>query len=323
MYRIRHQILKSLSQTLTEGINELGEKYQAVQMLPELQKVYPDQLKPEIISVRFYQTERACYLETTIDEYKEEGIDPENKNPEVPYEEYSRVNYRIHRESLAFISEDDDLAYHPGKPVLENAADFLWEMDPYSLINCTHLFTKEAEKKIAEEYAEEYAKEEEYQDSIEPPDYEPEEITITGESLNHPNSNKAPRDYYLPHTDLAWLSINEEESNILLYQNDKHLDSHKPVLPDNAPSFVVLETDGPYGNERYTRIRLPNKRIKQIRVKTSEAIYIEYGLPAKYEYLIELTTGKRLIVEGEFGEDSESGFGLPEYWYYEHKIRVE
>lgn len=86
MHPIHHQLIKSLSQSLTEGINELGEKYQAVQLLPELQKVYPDQLKPEIISVRFYQTEQACYLETTLDEYKEEGIDPDNKNPEVPYE---------------------------------------------------------------------------------------------------------------------------------------------------------------------------------------------------------------------------------------------
>lgn len=155
--------------------------------------------------------------------------------------------------------------------MLENAANFLWEMDPYSLIHCKDLFTKEAEKKIAEEYAEEYAKEEEYQDPMEPTDYEPEEITITGESLNDPNRNKAHRAYYFPHTDLAGLSINEEESNILLYQYDGHLGSHKPVLPDNAPSFVVLETDGPYGNERYTTIRIPNNRIKYIRVSTTEA----------------------------------------------------
>ena len=100
MYRIRHQLLKSLSQTLSEGVNELGEKYQAVQILPEFQQKYPGQLKPEIVSVRFYQTEQACYLETTIDEFKEKGIDPEDKNPEVPYEVYSRVDYRIYRASV-------------------------------------------------------------------------------------------------------------------------------------------------------------------------------------------------------------------------------
>lgn len=48
MYHIRHQLLKSLSQTLTEGVNELGEKYQAVQLLPEFQKKYPDQLRLNI-----------------------------------------------------------------------------------------------------------------------------------------------------------------------------------------------------------------------------------------------------------------------------------
>ena len=61
MYHIRHQILKSLSQTITEGVNELGEKFQAVQMLPEFQQKLPGQLNPEIVSVRFYQTEQACY----------------------------------------------------------------------------------------------------------------------------------------------------------------------------------------------------------------------------------------------------------------------
>jgi len=152
MYRIRKQLLKSLSQTLNVGVDELGEKYQAVQMLPEFQQIYPGQLKPEIVSIRFYQTEQACYLETTIDEYKEKGIDREDKNPEVPYEKYSRVDYRIHRESLAFISEDEDHAYLSQKPVLENAADFLTEMDPYSLINCTDLFTEGAANRINDEY---------------------------------------------------------------------------------------------------------------------------------------------------------------------------
>lgn len=30
-----------------------------------------------------------------------------------------------------------------------------------------------------------------------------------------------------------------------------------------------------------------------------------------------------LAIIGEFGEDSESGGGMPEYWYYVHTIRVE
>lgn len=153
MHHIRKQLIKSLSQALREGVNELGEKYQAVQMLPELQQKYPGQLKPEIVSVRFYQTEQACYLETTIDKFREKGIDPDVEDNASPYKEYSRVDYRIHRHSLSFVFTGEDHAFSPDTLVLENAADFC-ESDEYGLIMITDLFTEEAANEINERYLE-------------------------------------------------------------------------------------------------------------------------------------------------------------------------
>ncbi len=154
MYRIKKQTIKALEKHITEGINEFGEKYQAVQILPELKKDYPDQLRPEVVSLRLYQTETACYLETTIDEFKEKGIDPNENEVELgyPYESYSRVDYRIHRISLSFIIGEEGPGFSPKCSVLDNAAEFLVGMDAYDLINCTDLFTKESADAINENY---------------------------------------------------------------------------------------------------------------------------------------------------------------------------
>ena len=146
------QLVGSLNKTLTEGVNELGEKYQAVQLLPELKKKYSDQLRPEIVSVRFYQTEHACYLETTVDESDEKGISPALIDLDEDYEGHSPKDYRIHRKSLSFIVSEDGPFFLPGKAIEENAAHFLVSMDSWSLVNCTVLFTAEAEEAISERY---------------------------------------------------------------------------------------------------------------------------------------------------------------------------
>ncbi len=47
---------------IEKGINELRERYQAVQVLPRLKKKYGERIGREILSVRMYQTSRSCYL---------------------------------------------------------------------------------------------------------------------------------------------------------------------------------------------------------------------------------------------------------------------
>ena len=234
MYRIPKRLIKSLSHATTVGINEQGEKYQAVQMLPELEKYYSDQYKPEIISVRFYQTEKACYLETTIDEYKEKGIDPENKNPANPYEEYSRVTYRIHRDSLAFISGGDELAYNPKKPVLKNAADFLITMDPYSLINCTNLLTNQAANKISEEYI---AKQKDHTNLT---TYISWEIRFSGESLKGLDDYDSDDDPEFIKTPMARITIHEELTEIHLTKLLLQTENDPPSVQGDLPSFIEI-----------------------------------------------------------------------------------
>ncbi len=144
--------LKVLPSSVMEGVNEFGEKYQVIQLLPELKKRYPTELKKDILSVRFYQTEQACYLEITEDK----NPDALNREPDELIDgSYSGVDFITTRSSLAFIAGDilnDGEArcfFQPSSPVLDNANSFLMDFDDNSMLNCTDLFSKEGAEEIS------------------------------------------------------------------------------------------------------------------------------------------------------------------------------
>lgn len=151
MEQTKEELLESLQKRVSEGINELGEKYQAVQLLPELRKRYPTELKKDILSVRFYHTKRACYLEITEDK----NPDALNREPnELIAGSYSGIDYITTRSSLAFIAgdilNDGDVScfFQPTAPILDNAYNFLKEFDDESMLNCTDLFSVEGAEEI-------------------------------------------------------------------------------------------------------------------------------------------------------------------------------
>jgi hypothetical protein len=148
------QLSKILHDRIRAGINEQDESYQAIELLPEILLEFPGQIRPEIISDRFYQTELACYLETTIDEYEEKGITPILVDLEVDesHEAYSPGDYRINRMSLSFMASEEGPFYLPEKTIEENANHFLVSPDGWTLINTTDLFTNEAAISISENY---------------------------------------------------------------------------------------------------------------------------------------------------------------------------
>jgi hypothetical protein len=111
------------------------EARQSVDMLTKLKSRYPNHLRPELIAVRFVQSERRCYLETTrIDSAGEELRDEITS-----------------RRDLAFVMSSSDREgrlFSPDSTVTQNAQRFVSDLDEFSIINCTDLFTKEAEEEI-------------------------------------------------------------------------------------------------------------------------------------------------------------------------------
>ena len=129
----------------TNGVNEIYDVYEAVEILGHLKRKYPNMIRDRIKSARIYQTRIRCYLEILEEDKLQEG---------------RLVDQTIRRSDLAFIGElpddpeDEDviLLFNPRNKVTENARIFVEEFDSYSIINCTDLFTEEAAQKVSDEY---------------------------------------------------------------------------------------------------------------------------------------------------------------------------
>lgn len=110
---------------------------QAVEIFPRLYTKYSNYLRPEIKSVMMVQRDGVCFLEITS------HVHPNSRDE------------RIECIDLEFISEGGrhNPMFSLQRPVQENAEKFVNELDPYSIIMCTPLFTELACKEIAEQYA--------------------------------------------------------------------------------------------------------------------------------------------------------------------------
>ena len=100
--------------------------------LEELKGKYPDYVRPDIIYVQFIHYDQTAYLKTTT------------------------VEGSIDLLEMSFIvagSEEEEM-FSVGISPDENASLFVSKLDPYSIINCTELFSAEACQQIAKSYEE-------------------------------------------------------------------------------------------------------------------------------------------------------------------------
>lgn len=133
--------VKALQQLAVEFKDESENKdylpSQAIEILPELRDRYARHLRSEIRSVKIVQKEGLCFLEITSQVN-------ENLRDE-----------RTERIDLSFIygSETDGRPmFTPARSPRQNAERFIQELDPYSIIMCTPLFTEAGCREIAGTY---------------------------------------------------------------------------------------------------------------------------------------------------------------------------
>lgn len=109
---------------------------QSAEMFAELQARYHSYIKPDIKSIKMVQRNGLCFLEVTSTVHA-------NLNDE-----------RVERVDLGFIAGDspDGSMFSPIRDAGENAYRFINELDPYSIVMCTPLFTEEACREVARKY---------------------------------------------------------------------------------------------------------------------------------------------------------------------------
>jgi hypothetical protein len=102
-----------------------------VEILPDLKKKYPHYVRPDFYSVKIVHRDDVVYLESA---------------------RYLHANLRdefVERTDLAFIADEDHGMFLPSRQPEDNARLFVHELDEFSMIQCTDLFTDEACQQIA------------------------------------------------------------------------------------------------------------------------------------------------------------------------------
>lgn len=107
------------------------EPSQAIEISHRLRLKYGTYVRPEIASVKIVHKDLTCLLEVTEREY--------------PHS----LDVHIVRTDLSFIVDRDRPMFHTGRSIAENANTFINELDPYSIIMCTNLFTFEAATEVS------------------------------------------------------------------------------------------------------------------------------------------------------------------------------
>jgi hypothetical protein len=141
LINVRHEtqrIEKPSPSNLNSEPEDTDSIYSAVEILPELKSKYNQYLKPEIVSIRLIQSTDRVWLEHTVEKEMAGYLKDQD----------------ISRTDLAFICDGgpDVKMFRPEDDVEYNAKKFIDNFDPYSIINCTDIFTDTAVNRIQKEY---------------------------------------------------------------------------------------------------------------------------------------------------------------------------
>ena len=112
-----------------------------LELLPQFIKKYREQINPELLSIKYCQTETDAYAELS---FRSNPLNPDMINLNFIHDDFDQDEIdEMHQIPLLF---------KPNADIVDNA-NLLVELDPYSLINCIGgLFTNEAEIKINDDF---------------------------------------------------------------------------------------------------------------------------------------------------------------------------
>lgn len=105
-----------------------------VEILPDLKKKYSLYLKPDFHSIKIVHSDGIVYLESV--RYRHAGLRDEV----------------VERTDLAFINRDNTEMFLASRNPEDNARLFVHQLNEYSMIFCTDLFTHEACEQIANKH---------------------------------------------------------------------------------------------------------------------------------------------------------------------------
>jgi hypothetical protein len=143
----------NLQFAIDKGFNETNDEFQAVALLDEVKKLYPEMIREEICSIRMYQTKAKCYLEIAEDKIRvKTNIEEDDELIPEEYKNYSLIDRIIRRDDLEHIVGEDGPLFKPVHKVEYNSRLFMESIeDVESCLNSFNQIFSEEGIKILEE----------------------------------------------------------------------------------------------------------------------------------------------------------------------------
>jgi hypothetical protein len=320
--------MEALRSQYSEGINELGQNFSAVELLPQLKKKYPSMLDPYILSIRIYQIQVCSFLEFTTDaSYR---IDDE-ANAALPVFEREYYGIDVSRWTLMFDTDDNgDPIFNPNHSIFLNAIRLLNDLDDQStLYICPQIFSEAGTNKLVKKI-------QQINDKFV---YPPESVPV----INFTPGNFGKRVY--SHLDLKHhtenTSFNDDVlltmpffdwgnfanywgkfTNKCLFEisENQNLTHNDPL--NTLKSFPGLVEIKIYALDlkKIWRIAIPLNNIQRVALSSTQKDG-RNKLPKKYKCSVTLKNGDTFEVNGSYQEKTDDN-GKTDF-YYKHKIYLK
>ena len=151
--------------------------------------------------------------------------------------------------------------------------------------------------------------------------YMPRGISFTGESLKGSDGYIPQEDPDFPIIPMMRLEVFEDRLLLVLDKPEECIQPEDQILSGTLPSYVRFQS---YIDEgfRHLIFSIPIVHVKIVRVESGKEAYADYNIPGQYKCVIDLDSVEQLTIVGGFREEWGDS-GMPEIWFYEHKVKVE
>lgn len=310
------ELTKTLKGRMIAGINELGESYQAIEVLPELNMRFKRWLNDSLVSARMYQTQKGCFFETTVDEEQEIiGPDLNALHDFPPSGNYnSNVNFRIRRSYLNYpawmhcnvkgFETVDELCFSPLRPVVENAIILLTGLEDLYALNNNDLFNEE-NRMI------DYIVEQEYDHKDLP---RVGKIILDAKTLLEMGTKHLSEDpEFLPLHNFSCYTNDNKLAFLMPVLDDDHRRSPY-IVPEDMPGFISINSITEF-EHMMMEISLPVSEVESLEIETHLSSPDSCLVP---EFVLKVHTGNKnnLMINGDVVEYYS---GEPR-WYFRYIV---
>ena len=143
------------------------------------------------------------------------------------------------------------------------------------------------------------------------------EHAYTSDQLMQMDGYNSDEDSKALSTPCFYWRVENRKCTFIFYENQEYTSNDPFSKIGQTPElFELIIVDPKDDQQKLWIITIPIDKITLIALKSDEHIYNEYEIPGNYNCKIELKSGHKISIKGDFQEK------FPEYWYYNHSVSL-